>query len=182
MCTAGLWKGRVQAYCGGRGEGACTWLLAPAYSRSQGWTCRPGQRERILALGLFCCRARTQVLGVLSLLAAGAQGSGPLGTGTPIITPWPLQASSPQHLGQHLPASLAQAGEAVGAKSARLRFPTQFRTSLNYSRFCLVGLRAWLALPQSLPKAPHLPAPLSSPTFLSSPLPHLSTLDLTKSR
>ena len=84
--------------------------------------------------------------------------------------------------GQHLPAPLAQAGEAVGAKSARLRFPTQFRTSLNYSRFCLVGLRAWLALPQSLPKAPHLPAPLSSPTFLSSPLPHLSTLDLTKSR
>lgn len=35
-----------------------------------------------------------------------------------VITPWPLHPFSPPALGQHLPASLAQARQALGAKSA----------------------------------------------------------------
>lgn len=101
------------------------------------------------------------MLGVLPLLAAGTQGRGP--SRTRVITPWPLHPFSPLALGQHLPASLAQARQAPGAKSAGL-----LMLILRFAELFL-ALPRWF---QSLAG----PAGKASP----QPPPHPSTLDLTK--
>lgn len=70
----------------------------------------PGGGRGSWPLVLIPFQARTQMLGVLSLLVAGAQSRAPLGKETQMITPWPLQSFSPPEPGEHLPTCLTGSG------------------------------------------------------------------------